>query len=352
MKNIIQFILSLFFMLAIVPSLSYPANFLKDADEEESVDMDKYKKQKEEYQKKKKKEEEAKKQDSKKDKFNTDTKKKEEVITPEENNTQNNSGGDKDYFFDYDKPTKDVREMIFQFLQNPKGLVLKAGYCNLGFGNYSSLLDDTDAAKKLHPMDQLLMDKMNHLHGFFVGIELDHSFVDIRFSPNFNPTPDVLYIQVETGVMYLNREEKYSQIFYINGGVTFSGTIVSFSDPLITAANVTNFTPVFVDMLNTGVGITHVSTTIPASIGLAIGNVFMIEAGAFFNLGVMLPYYFTLDIGLTAKLEIDVVPNQLRLYVDWKYAKMNNFILLDERGNKYPIFFDTTFIQGGIGFQF
>jgi hypothetical protein len=314
-------------------------------DEEESVDMEKYKKQKDDYKNKNKKQTDEKttgKDVKKPDK----TEKKPVKDTPPEKTA---ASSEPQYFWDYDDAQKDVREMVFDFMKNPKGLTLSAGYSSMGFANYSSFLDETE--KVPHQIDAMLKEQMSHLNGFLIGLELDHSFVDIRFSPNLIPTPNILYIQVDTGVFVLNREEKYRDIVYINSGVYFSGTLVSFTAPMFPPSAATNLRPMFVDMFNTGIGITHVSTTVPAIFGLAIGKFIMIEAGAYFNLGVLLPYYFTLDIGFLGNIEIEIIPDNLRIFMNTKFAKLENFTRLRD-DDSYPIFYDNTFIDVGIGYQF
>ncbi|OHD60173.1 MAG: hypothetical protein A2014_12395 [Spirochaetes bacterium GWF1_49_6] len=346
MKKSLILILSLVVLLGASISTVFSANFM-GKDDEETVDMDKYKKQKEDYKNKNKKKQEEKTTDK-------TPKDSDKPVKIDEENSQPvqevNSSEPQQAFYDYDESQKDVREKVFDFLKNPKGLTLTAGYSSMGFSSFYSFLDDTE--KIPHQIDTMLENAMGHLNGFCVGLELDHSFVDIRFSPNMGLTPNVLFVQVDTGVFIMNREEKYKDTVYINSGVYFSGTLVSFTSPMFAPSYVTNLKPMYVDMFNTGIGITHVSTTVPAILGLAIADTVIIEAGAYFNLGVLLPYYFTLDLGLLANIEIEIIPETLRLYMKTKFAKFKNMVKREGHEDNYPIFYDNAFFDLGIGYQF
>ncbi|NPV00128.1 MAG: hypothetical protein HPY53_01985 [Brevinematales bacterium] len=345
MKKSLILILSLVALLGTSFSAVFSASFL-GKDDEETVDMDKYKKQKEDYKKKNKKNQDVKTTD----KTAKDSDKPVKITEEDAPPTQEVNSSEPEYFWDYDNAQKDVREKVFDFLKNPKGLTITAGYSSMGFSSFYSFLDDSE--KIPHQIDTMLENAMGHLNGFCLGLELDHSFVDIRFSPNMGLTPNVLFVQVDTGVYILNRDEKYKSTVYINSGVYFSGTLVAFASPMFAPSSVTNLRPMYVDMFNTGIGITHVSTTVPAILGLAIANTVMIEAGAYFNLGVLLPYYFTLDIGLLANIEIEIIPDMLRLYMKTKFVKFKNMVAREGHEDNYPIFYDNAFFDLGIGYEF
>lgn len=224
-----------------------------------------------------------------------------------------------------------IRWRVWLFMKNPKGLEVDLGY---GVMMYRNLMLET-AYKDLSAIDKLLYDANIELQYFRFGVEIGHSFVTGRISPNMPGSTNLFYMEVESGVWLYNRRELKKGLT-ANSGFYFFGSVLSFSEPIIDPADVKNYNPFDVQAFNSGLGMAIVGSAIPATLDLNIANIVYVSIGAYLKLSIVLPYYVNLVYGIIGPdIKIFVVPNKLAIYFNMRPYRNTEDMSYMEGGLKW-----------------
>ncbi len=238
---------------------------------------------------------------------------------------------------------RSVREELFDFLRRPEGLSVSVGYSRMGYGNYFDW-----QMTETNDIDTLLFHNAEFMNGFQLGFALGNSFINLRISPYMPGTPNLLYLEAETGVWFLGNNQIPRTGFFYKVGFIFFGSLLSFKEPLITASQINVYDSTIITRFNNGLGMTYVASTLPSAIGFNILDIVRVEMGAYIRLGVILPVQFVLGIGIIGpNVTINFIPGKLSAYLNWRPFKIYN-----SGEQNYSLFYDMTAMDIGLTYHF
>ena len=196
---------------------------------------------------------------------------------------------------------------------NPEGLTLV-----LGFGMYSwaDLNADTLSYSGTDDIRKLFAQHADNMLGFRFGFELGKSFVNLRVAPYIGA--DALYIEAETGLHLLDPRTMKSEVLFAQSTFYFWGSMLSFSRPVITAAQASQFSADDIEHYNGGNGFTATGIAVAFQIGLRIGP-FSIMGGFLASASVVLPDHPLAALGwLGPNIQFDVLPGSMSIFFEMR----------------------------------
>lgn len=209
--------------------------------------------------------------------------------------------------------TYGLSDQARDFLRNPEGLTLV-----LGFGMYSwaDLNADTLSYSGTDDIRKLFAQHADNMLGFRFGFELGKSFVNLRVAPYIGA--DALYIEAETGLHLLDPRAMKSEVLFAQSTFYFWGSMLSFSRPVITAAQASQFSADDIEHYNGGNGFTATGIAVAFQIGLRIGP-FSIMGGFLASASVVLPDHPLAALGwLGPNIQFDVLPGSMSIFFEMR----------------------------------
>jgi len=188
----------------------------------------------------------------------------------------------------------------------------------LGFGYYSwaDLNADTVEYSGSEDIRKLFPKNAENMWGFRFGFELGKSFVNLRVAPYIGA--DALYIEAETGVHMIDPTPARDEIFFARSTFYFWGSMLSFSRPVISAAQASQFSGDDIEHYNGGHGFTATGIATAFQIGLRIGP-FSIMGGFMASASVVLPDHPLAALGwLGPNIQFDAIPGSMSIFFEMR----------------------------------
>ncbi len=199
------------------------------------------------------------------------------------------------------------------FLRNPEGLTLVLGF---GYYSWADLNADTVEYSGSEDIRKLFPKHAENMWGFRFGFELGKSFVNLRVAPYIGA--DALYIEAETGVHMIDPVPVRDEIFFARSTFYFWGSMLSFSRPVISAAQAEHFSGDDIEHYNGGHGFTATGIATAFQIGLRIGP-FSIMGGFMASASVVLPDHPLAALGwLGPNIQFDAIPGSMSIFFEMR----------------------------------
>lgn len=206
-----------------------------------------------------------------------------------------------------------LSDQAMDFLRNPKGLTLVLGfgyYTWYNFGDDARPYTASDDIRKLFPQNA------EDMLGFRFGIELGKSFVNLRVAPYLGD--DALYIEAETGMHLFDPLMSKRESIFVQSTLYFWGSMLSFSQPVISAAQASQFSADDIEHYNGGHGFTATGIAFSLQLGFRIGPV-SVMGGFMASASVVLPDHPLAALGwLGPNVQVDVIPGSMSLFFEMR----------------------------------